>query len=90
MDVYYDDLPARSINADHLGYELDIVINEDIDKKCFSNILSCELIKQFDNHEMDLPDVLFESGVNQLIAVSEENVLFSYSGYKSAPEFYIR
>ena len=81
MDVYYDDLPARSINADHHGYELDKVINENIDAKCFSNILSDELIKRFDNHEMDLPDSLFEAGVFQLLAVSD-NLQFNYSGYK--------
>ena len=81
MDVYYDDIPARSISADHLGYELDKVINEEIDEKCFSNILSDALIKSFDNHEMDLPDVLFEAGVLQLIAVSDK-WLFNFSEYK--------
>lgn len=81
MDVYYDDLPARSINADHYGYELDKVITEKIDAKCFSNILSDELIKRFDNHEMDLPNSLFEAGVFQLLAVSDK-WLFKYSGYK--------
>ena len=81
MDVYYDDLSARSINADHYGYELDKVITEDIDAKCFSNILSDVLIKRFDNHEMDLPDSLFEAGVFQLLAVSDK-WNFNYSGYK--------
>lgn len=81
MDVYYDDIPARSINADHLGYELDKIINENIDAKCFSNILSDELIKRFDGHGMDLPDSLFEAGVFQLLAVSDQ-WQFNYSGYK--------
>ena len=79
--MYYDDLHARSINADLFGYELDKVINESIEEKCFSNILSGELVKSFDAHEMDLPDVLFEAGVRQLLAVAD-NKLFNYSGYK--------
>ena len=81
MDIYYDDLHARSVNADHLGYELDKIIIEKIDKKCFSNILSYELVKRFDNHEMDLPDVLFDAGAYQLLAVSDK-WLTNYSGYK--------
>lgn len=81
MDVYYDDLHARSISADHQGYELNKVINERIDEKCFSNILSNELVKCFDNHEKDMPDVLFEAGAYQLLAVSDA-VHFNCSGYK--------
>ena len=81
MDVYYDDLHVRSINADLFGYELDKVIHEKIDGKCFSVILSGELVKSFDAHEMDLPDVLFEAGICQLVAVAD-NKLFNFSGYK--------
>ena len=80
MDIYYDDLRARSIHADHMGYELDKVIKEKIDEKCFSHILSGELVKSFDNHEKDLPDVLFEAGVFQLLAVACEK--YAYVGYK--------
>ena len=82
-DIYYDDIPARSINADHVGYELDKVITEDISERCFSNILSGELVKQFDNHEMELPDVLFEAGVYNLLAVTDMH-LFYCCGYKKA------
>lgn len=80
MDVYYDDLPARSINADHMGYELDKVIKEEISEKCFSNILSNALVESFDGHEMELPDALFNAGLYQLLAVSDAN-LFRFSNY---------
>ena len=76
MDVYYDDLQARSINANHLGYELDKVIVEKLDKKCFSNILSNELVKVFYNHEMDLPDVLFDAGADQLLAATDMRIYY--------------
>lgn len=87
LDVYYDDLPARSANADHLGYELDKVINEDIDKKCFSNILSDELVKRFDGHVTGLADVLFEAGVSQMLAVFNDAVLYKFSGLKKCSRF---
>jgi hypothetical protein len=80
MVVYYDDLHARSINAQHQGYELDKVIIENIDDKCFSRILSDELVKILDNHEMDLPDILFEAGVYQLLAVTDMRIY--YNSYK--------
>lgn len=80
MVVYYDDLHARSINAEHQGYELDKVIIENIDDKCFSRILSDELVKILDNHEMDLPDILFEAGVYQLLAVTDMRIY--YNSYK--------
>lgn len=82
LDVFYDDLPSRSVNAQHLGFELDKITHEDIDKKCFSTIFSNLLVKQFDTHEKDLPEVLFEAGVYQLLGVSENLDLFISSGYK--------
>ena len=78
MVVYYDDIPARSINAAHLGYELDKVVIDNIEEKCFSNILSDELLKKFDNHELDLPDVLFEAGVHQLLAVTDMRIYYNF------------
>ena len=80
MVVYYDDLPARTINAAHMGYELDKAVIENIEEKCFSNILSNELLKQFDNHAMDLPDVLFDAGLYQLLAVTDMRIY--YNSYK--------
>lgn len=77
MVVYYDDLPAKTINAAHMGYELDKVLIENIEEKCFSNILSNELVKQFDDHEMDMPDVLFEAGLYQLLAVTDMRIYYN-------------
>ncbi len=89
MDVYYDDLHARSVNAEQQGYELEKVIVEKIDDKCFSNILSNELAKVFDNHEKDLPDVLFDAGVDQLLAATDMRIYY-HSNKKCSRILYTR
>ena len=81
--VYYDDLLLRSVNAPHLGYELDKVLRENIDNKCLCYILSDSLLKNFDGKEYSLPDVLFESGVDCLIGVAGSDL--QYRRFKKAP-----
>ena len=75
-NVYYDDLHARSVDANHLGYELDKVLKEDISSKCFSSLFSEMLLKNFEYRELDLPDILFEAGLFHLIGVANMDVYF--------------
>ena len=84
--VYYDDLNVRKVDAQHLGYELDKVLKENIEDRCFSNILSDLLLKSFEGKESSVADIFFESGVYNLFAISNQD--YHYGNFKKCTRIF--